>query len=234
MIVEKAAAKKYGTYERLNGGCFKEAYYMLTGRPGKELYPMPTDDAFYQKLKMHDSQGDVMWAGTSGSAWGVANNLVSGHAYSVIGARDYTDAAGMMWKLVNLRNPWGSTEYNGTFSDMDTVNMNSAALTALNHTLNSNDGTFWMPYSGYVQGFNYMGIGQWADTDKVTVLNSNWNRTLSQTSLSWTLSNPVLQDVYVGVVTQDGRDFMTNTCTADQRLKSGEAFVFVVRNSAGT
>ena len=150
ILVEKAGAKYYGTYERLVGGFFGDAYYSLTGRPHKTWYPTPTATSFFEILKKGEVENDVMWAATYATA---GYNLVGGHAYTLLGARDYTDAAGKAWQLVQLRNPWGYREYNGAFSDYDTVNMNTYAKTALNHTLNTGDGTFWMPFSTYAATF---------------------------------------------------------------------------------
>jgi len=213
IIMEKAGAKFFGTYERMNGGNFIDAYYPLTGRPGTQQSTTKwTEPALHAKIAGHDKEGDVMWAACT-----VANavNLVSGHAYTLLGARAYTDANGVAWNLYHMRNPWGSTEYNGTFSDFDTVNMNAATVAALGHVIGNNDGDFWMTSAEYYKYFSYAGIGQWGDADQYTVVDSVWDRTKSMLSLSWTLNNTIQQDVYVGVATSQGRNFMTDACTTD-------------------
>ena len=112
---------------------------------------MSTATSFHESLSKADLEHDVMWAGSKSISH--TNGIVGGHAYTILGAKTYTDAAGKAWQLVNLRNPWGYKEYTGPFSDYDTVNMNTYAKTALNHTLNTGDGTFWMPFSTYAATF---------------------------------------------------------------------------------
>lgn len=45
--------------------------------------------------------------------------LVSGHAYSLIGANEITTNSGQKVKLVRIRNPWGEFEWNGNWRDND-------------------------------------------------------------------------------------------------------------------
>ena len=43
--------------------------------------------------------------------------IISGHAYSLLGALTVTEADGKQTRIVNLRNPWGSFEWKGDWSD---------------------------------------------------------------------------------------------------------------------
>jgi len=179
MILEKAGAKFFGNYNKLNWGNFKSAYYVMTGRPGVDIYTSNfAEDAFFQKIAAHDTQGDVMYASCKNTGCS-AVNLVASHAYTVLGARTYTDGAGVTWKLYHLRNPWGSFEYNGTFSDFDTKNMNSVSAAALGHVIGNNDGDFWMTSADYYAYIGPMGVGQYATTDLYTVVDSVWDRSKS-------------------------------------------------------
>jgi len=106
--MEKAAAKFYGTYARLGGGNFKEGYYVLTGRPAFDSWTyILTETTLFERIAAHDGQGDVMWAGCQNSVNCKAVNLVYAHAYTVFGARNFTDGNGVTWQLYNVRNPWG-------------------------------------------------------------------------------------------------------------------------------
>lgn len=125
--------------------------------------------------------------------------------------------------MVEIRNPWGTTEFNGTFSDADTVNMNAYAKAALNHTQTGNDGTFWMTYDDFVLYFDGMVVfGQWGDADVRTTLPIVYDRATPITSLKVTLKNPVIQDVYVQLITDDQRSFMSNACLDPSRFVTNE------------
>jgi Calpain family cysteine protease len=59
-------------------------------------------------------------AGTTMSAQDALNKdigLVGGHSYGLIGVTEVTDVFGDNVKLVKLRNPWGSGEWTGDWSD---------------------------------------------------------------------------------------------------------------------
>ena len=67
------------------------------------------------------------------------------------------------------------------------------------------------------------------------MVDSVWDRTKPMTSLQWTLTNPIQQDVYLGVKAGEARLFMTDGCATDQRLTYKTEFLsFRVKNSAGT
>ena len=63
-----------------------------------------------------DKENFIMCAGTEGDAEHRAMyekvGLIGGHAYSLIGAYE-----GNGLQLVNVRNPWGSHEWTGDWSD---------------------------------------------------------------------------------------------------------------------
>ena len=42
---------------------------------------------------------------------------MNGHAYGLIGCAEVYDRAGNFTKIVNVRNPWGSFEWKGDWSD---------------------------------------------------------------------------------------------------------------------
>jgi hypothetical protein len=48
-------------------------------------------------------------------------------------------------KLIQLRNPWGETEWKGDWSDQS-EKWTPEAKSALNYNVLSEDGIFWMPF----------------------------------------------------------------------------------------
>ena len=151
MLYEKAAAKFWGTYERMTGGTFTQGYYPLTGRPS-----ITPTTVYFSDILTADQNNDVMWTACLGGSYAEKNNIVSGHAYTLIGARNYKDSSNTTWQLVNLRNPWGMKEYNGTWSDHDNVRMTTKVkyeLEGAAGTNDKNDGSFWMPFANFQQAF---------------------------------------------------------------------------------
>lgn len=97
-------------------------------RKTKEKY---SDDQLWTLLKKYDKQKALMSAsigkvsyretdGPSGEQLLKTEGLVAGHAYSVIQAREVSEGvigSGPTFKLLQLRNPWGTFEWKGAWSD---------------------------------------------------------------------------------------------------------------------
>lgn len=69
--------------------------------------------------------------------------IVIGHAYSILDLAVYKGE-----KLIQLRNPWGTMEWNGAWSDKSSK-WTADAKTALKYTDSKDDGIFWMPFETY-------------------------------------------------------------------------------------
>lgn len=69
--------------------------------------------------------------------------LVVGHAYGLIAATTVTDKFGEEVKILKLRNPWGSFEWNGAWSDTSEC-WTPQLQKQVNLEVNIQDGTFWM------------------------------------------------------------------------------------------
>jgi hypothetical protein len=78
---------------------------------------------------------------------------VQGHAYSVLNAREISLKGGVFGggkdkvKLVQCRNPWGSFEWNGAWSDKDKnwTKYKNVAKKLKEDGVGNDDGVFWMP-----------------------------------------------------------------------------------------
>lgn len=73
------------------------------------------------------------------------NNLVGHHAYTVLGVKEDEN----LGRLVNLRNPWGKTRYNGpwSFSWLVTRGFNREAK----ELYKCGKDEFWMPFTEFVK-----------------------------------------------------------------------------------
>jgi calpain-15 len=81
-----------------------------------------------------------------------AGGLVPGHAYSII---NIVEALGN--KLVNIRNPWGSFEWDGAWSD-HSAKWTPDMIKEVKPVLDDNDGTFWMCFEDFVKHFSGLNV----------------------------------------------------------------------------
>lgn len=166
MLLEKCYARWYGSFDAIEGGHVHNALCDFVPRSVGEMISM-TDDkvkadirsgALWEKLKSYVQLGYLLGAGSpSGSDSDVSGQgIVQGHAYSLLDAREESDARGSH-KLVQLRNPWGSTEWKGEWSDSDKTSWTRRMQNALGYTPDGGgddqDGTFWMPFSSFTTYF---------------------------------------------------------------------------------
>ncbi|CAG8689342.1 15808_t:CDS:2, partial [Racocetra fulgida] len=83
---------------------------------------------------------------------------ISGHAYSILRTAETDDGI----KLLQIRNPWGTAEWNGAWSD-GSKEWTPERMIQLNHRF-GDDGTFWMCYDDFL---NY-----WDMIDKCRLFDS--------------------------------------------------------------
>jgi calpain-15 len=120
------------------------------------------EDAFFKLLKKYHKQKCVLGAGTAGidetqkeGRGAETAGIVPGHAYTILRV---TEQFGH--KLVNLRNPWGSFEWGGDWSD-DSPLWSKHPLVKLAvrpDTKDKDDGAFWMCWSDFLLHFNTVDV----------------------------------------------------------------------------
>jgi hypothetical protein len=72
--------------------------------------------------------------------------IVQGHAYSILNIVEESDQNGAH-QLIELRNPWGSGEWLGDWSDSSDLWTEAAKKKA--KMVVADDGTFWMAYEDF-------------------------------------------------------------------------------------
>ena len=146
-ILEKAFAKHWGTYERLQGGLPHYAIRTLLGSPWEEYYKQSiTVDDLWTKLSAADFAHDMIMTGTPGSGNHDnthANGLAHSHAYTVVGVATLSTGD----RLVKMRNPWGSERFTGDWSDSSTK-WTPATKAEVDHAT-ADDGFFYMSVADY-------------------------------------------------------------------------------------
>ena len=162
LILEKAYAKLHGSYTLLRGGWASEGMMDLTGCPTlnidfttEEGQSYIVSDALWEILKKYDDSGALISGSTTGedrfSEAGAPlkkGGLVPGHAYTIILVKE-----ALGHRLLNIRNPWGTFEWDGDWSDKSSL-WTKEMKAEVKPVLEDNDGTFWMSYNDFIKQFN--------------------------------------------------------------------------------
>jgi hypothetical protein len=192
-VIEKAYAKYHGSYEGIEGGLVHLGLVDLTGGAGEEIRlaePQTkraiSSGALWRRLMQYSAAGHLLGAGTPA---GVDTNIsamgiVQGHAYAILRVEEESDTNGEH-KLIQLRNPWGQTEWKGDWCDTDTFHWTRRIKHMLSYDpeeeTDSDDGVFWMSFADFVHHFasiyvccmftevqnggswyRYTGVGRWS------------------------------------------------------------------------
>lgn len=166
LLLEKAYAKLHGSYSLLRGGWAAEGMMDLTGCPTlsiefttEEGQSLIKADQIWELLKKYDDSGALISASTAGEdrfteAGGPQKKggLVPGHAYTVIIVKEALNN-----RLINIRNPWGTFEWDGSWSDKSEL-WTPEMIELVKPILDENDGTFWMSYQDFITHFNGINI----------------------------------------------------------------------------
>ena len=86
-----------------------------------------------------------------------------GHAYTIIQAKEVNGH-----KLLNIRNPWGSFEWDGDWSDNSKL-WTKDMRDALNPVLDSSDGTFWMSFRDFVSMYDSLDVCRVRNWDEIRI-----------------------------------------------------------------
>jgi len=114
VILEKAMAKLNVNYTGINGGQIGEAMRFMTGMPTNEFDSNTmTEDQLWTHVTNGFAKDYNMGAGCQVSHF----NMISGHAYGVIGHATLSGGASDGQKLIKMRNPWGINKYTGPWSE---------------------------------------------------------------------------------------------------------------------
>jgi len=170
VILEKAYAKLHGSYEALAGGVVHDALYDLTGGIPSfvdmgDIGAAASDGTLWQEIMSYHRAGYLLGAGTpEGSDSTVARGIAQGHAYAIL---DVKLVQGH--QLLQLRNPWGRTEWNGEWGDAWIRKYGSNSVkrqlkwednegTQVTDTGEKGDGVFWMEFRDFLVNFQTVQI----------------------------------------------------------------------------
>ncbi|PAA81467.1 hypothetical protein BOX15_Mlig005442g3 [Macrostomum lignano] len=170
-LLEKALAKFYGCYEALEGGVIFEALADLTGGVCEDIKLKDWKESQHPKLARHierclNRKGSVIGASSipshNGDDYEMGNGLVYSHAYTITGLKVIqvkTGSAMGKWRdleLIRVRNPWGSTEWGGDWSD-NYRGWSEEQKRAV-QLVSRDDGEFWMSFADFAKFFRAVTI----------------------------------------------------------------------------
>lgn len=180
ILLEKAFAKLCGSFAALEGGATIWALQAMTGdfarwfeldnarttwtrwdmehvksNEDKRKTTLKAGDEKIPEAKMWDVlvkyyglQAVLCASGASGS-----HGLVSGHAYSILAAKKVGE-----FRMVQIRNPWGTGEWQGDWSDKsDLWKKNPKVAQGVGYT-DADDGSFWMEWKDFLQNWKRIGV----------------------------------------------------------------------------
>ena len=123
-------------------------------------------EEFWGTLREADERGWVVAAGTAAVAAGAetrgADGLVYGHAYTVIECREVAAATlgpRSPARLMRVRNPWGTFDWNGAWSDRSGAwDAHPDVRAAVDPALAEDDGEFWIDFDDFAAHFRTVAV----------------------------------------------------------------------------
>ena len=161
MLLEKAYAKLFYGYYNIVGGVSYRALHNLTGAPGERFKIKTASNQLWNQLSDFDKKKYIMCTGCKSDS----NGLQSSHAYSLIGVHEMSGE-----RVVELRNPWGSTEWKGAWGD-DSKKW-TPSLRKKHHPKGAeDDGRFFMSFNDYCRHYEAFDVCYYNDNYTLSSFN---------------------------------------------------------------
>ena len=131
---------------------------------GRDSAPDLTENEMYRVISGSIRHGCIACAGSNGNDDNSSRHgIVNGHMYSLLNTCRVDGE-----KVIQIRNPWGGFEWKGKYSDFDESTKgwkpDGGAFDFVLETVGAgqqesekaNDGVFWMPFSDFIEHFDYI------------------------------------------------------------------------------
>ena len=171
IILEKAWAKIYGSYERIERPTSSDALTSLTGAPCENFTSDNKD--LWDKL-LEGMRKEYIMCASAGDTKGShrlleSMGLMGNSSYAILKVKEVMTSKGMV-KLINLRNPWGVMEWTGDWSDES--ELWTPELKREVGMTQEEDGTFWMSFTDFCDYFSNITICRVNDRHILSSVNS--------------------------------------------------------------
>jgi len=240
MVLEKAYAKFFGSYESIESGKVCYALADLTSGVPEQIkleQESRNYDEFCKKIFGYYKAGYLMGAGSNANIAGnskTINGIVQGHAYSIMELAEYEEE-----KLIRLRNPHGSggVEWSGDWSDESPL-WTEAAKAKLNYNvLDKRDGMFWMTLTDFIFNFDNLYVCRIFDEGwSWEQMEGEWDVTNTPGLPSNTNPNPKLESNphYLLIITKPSTLFIELTQLDTINMSQGKhSIYFFIGNNGG-
>lgn len=185
MLLEKAWAKIHGGYLNIAAGLTREALRDLTGASAKTFFTAEGKDRLWSVMIESYNKDYVLTAGSDNLNYGsdayISKIGIAGsHAYSVLGTFEILNVGGRLQMLpyedrnkyhpsqlervVKMRNPWGTGEWKGKWSDLCSTWTNT-----LRDQLGAkieDDGVFFIDFDNFCKYFSDVQVCYYHDNYK--------------------------------------------------------------------
>lgn len=165
LILEKAWAKLYTSYKRIEAGYPEEPLHDLTGAPIKQIYTKRSgssqEEEWNYLMKASQLEYAMVCSSNPGSDTDTSQSgVVQGHAYTLLKV-DILNVQGQQVRLVQLRNPWGKGEFKGAWSDNDHnwQYVDPREKQRIGYS-NKEDGIFFIPFETFWKEFRAITIAE--------------------------------------------------------------------------
>ncbi|XP_020510721.1 calpain-9 [Labrus bergylta] len=166
-LLEKAYAKLKGGYRALDMGFPHEAMVDMTGGVAEVLTISSLSVDLPVFLKNLLAKGALINCANCQGPLEQRNSLgiMFRHAYSLTAVQKVETKHGLTY-LVRILNPWGNTEWEGPWSDLNGPQWNTVSLEEQKRLerVSREDGEFWMSVSDFRQNFEIMEVCHLSDT----------------------------------------------------------------------
>eukprot|EP00931_Biecheleriopsis_adriatica_P080087 TRINITY_DN53447_c0_g1_i1.p1 TRINITY_DN53447_c0_g1~~TRINITY_DN53447_c0_g1_i1.p1 ORF type:complete len:497 (+),score=112.00 TRINITY_DN53447_c0_g1_i1:51-1541(+) len=116
------------------------------------------NDTMFETLRKYHSLGSILSASGASGKYG----LVTGHAYSILQVRKVNDGymgiGGKEYKMIEIRNPWGTGEWKGDWSDKSDLWQKHPDVKKRLGFEDRDDGAFWMSWSDFIEEWSRIGV----------------------------------------------------------------------------
>lgn len=156
ILLEKAWAKVNGGYVNIISGWPDQPLSAFTGFASNKLDHQGIErEDLWDVIIQSDKSENIMCTSTKNDQFITDHGLVTNHAYTLIGAKDFK-LNGERTRLVKIRNPWGYKEWNGKWSDKSDVW--TPELKEIVEYCDADDGSFYMSFEDFINLFSSTNI----------------------------------------------------------------------------
>ncbi|CAD8190588.1 unnamed protein product [Paramecium pentaurelia] len=160
LLLEKAYAKIYGSYNKIEQGLAGYALKDLTGAPSeyfiRKAETLEDANLCWDFMEKNDKEKYILTASSETNEQGMeqdnGNGIVSQHCYAILDLQKVIASDGQPDRIIRIRNPWGRKEWTKDWSDSSSKW--TPELRERLQVQQRDDGIFWMSVNDFITEFS--------------------------------------------------------------------------------